>query len=192
MTNKQNKYNNVVIREGIFGGIKKLIKKAVNKVANAVKKTFLKPINAMKNAIMKPIRSIEDFIRMVLCLALFLQNMFAWFSQTLLTLTKYFLAAPFCFMFWVLDSLVLCVQYIIIDVILNLLLQPAIYIGNMLGYPFVDDIKITGEYKKTLYENTNLLRMMVNCIDNGLDLPFKIHDKCFGIEEIKPFPKYYS
>jgi len=170
---------------GWFGKIKR-------KITRGIKNTFMKPINALKDSILKPIRNIEDFIRAVLCFALYLQMIFIWCSKTVIVLTKYFFAAPFCFMFWVLDSFMRFVQYIIIDVILNLVLQPAVYVGKALGYPFVDDIKITGENRKSLYENTNLVRLMINGIDDGLNLKVKIYDKCFNIGGIDPFPKYYS
>jgi hypothetical protein len=166
--------------------------KMKKKVTKGVKKTFMKPINDMKNAILKPIKNIEDFIRAVLCFALFLKLVFEWFSNTFILLTKYFFAAPLCFGFWVLDSFMRFFQYIIIDVLLNLVLQPSIYIGTSLGYPFVDDFKITGEHKKSLYKNTNVVRWMIKGIDDNLNLKFKIYKGCFQIGGIDPFPKYYS
>jgi len=61
---------------GWFGKIKK-------KITQGVKNTFMKPINVMKNAILKPIMSIEDFIKEILCFALFLQLVFEWCSNNL-------------------------------------------------------------------------------------------------------------
>jgi len=170
---------------GWFGKIKK-------KITKGVKNTFMKPINVMKNAILKPIRSIEDLIRAILCFALFLQLVFEWCSKTVIVLTKYFFAAPLCFGFWILDSFMRFFQYIVIDVLLNLVLQPSVYIGKALGYPFINDIKIKGQFRKSLYENTNVVRWMIKGIDDGLNLKFKIYKGCFKIGGIDPFPKYYS
>lgn len=166
---------------GLFGDIKR-----------GIKKTFMKPINKMKKAILKPIKNIEEFIERVLCFAVFLQLVFNWFSKTFILLTKYFFSAPLCFGFWILDSFMRFSQYIIIDVLLNLVLQPSVYIGKSLGYPFVDDIKFTGERKKSLYENTNLVRWMIKGIDDHINLEFKIHKGCFEIGGIDPFPKFLS
>jgi len=171
-------------------GIGGMIKSAVKKVTKKVTDSFMKPINALKNAILGPIRNIEDFIRMVLCLAVYLKLVFEWCSKTIILITKYFFETPKCFMFWILDSLMRFAQYIIIDVLLNLILQPAVYIGKALGYPFVGDIKITGDAKKSLYKNTNLVRWLIKGIDS-VNPEFKI-DGCFHIGGIEPFPKYYS
>lgn len=173
-------------------GIGGMIKNAVRKVTKKITDAFMKPINALKIAILGPIRNIEDFIRTVLCLAVYLKLVFEWCSKTIILLTKYFLAAPFCFMFWIMDSFMRFCQYIIIDVMLNIVLQPAIFIGKALSYPFVDDIKITGDNRKSLYENTNPVRWIIKGIDGSVNLPFKIYDKCFDIGGIEPFPKYYS
>ena len=173
-------------------GIGGMIKNAVRKVTKKITDAFMKPINALKIAILGPIRNIEDFIRTVLCLAVYLKLVFEWCSKTVVLITKYFLAAPFCFMFWIMDSFMRFCQYIIIDVMLNIVLQPAIFIGKALSYPFVDDIKITGDNRKSLYENTNPVRWIIKGIDGSVNLPFKIYDKCFDIGGIEPFPKYYS
>ena len=172
------------------GGIGGMIKRAIKKVTKKVTDTFMKPINAFKNAILGPIRNIEDFIRMVLCLAVYLKLVFEWCSKTVVLITKYFFETPKCFVFWILDSVMRFLQYIIIDVILNLILLPAIYIGKALGYPFVGDIKITGDNRKSLYKNTNLVRWLIKGIDS-VNPKFKI-DGCFNIGGIEPFPKYYS
>lgn len=174
------------------GWFSKAVRKVKRKVTKGVKNTFMKPINDLKNGILKPIRSIEDFIRAVLCFSLYLQMIFIWCSKTIILITKYFFAAPFCFMFWIMDSFMRFLQYIIIDVILNLVLQPAIFIGKALSYPFVDDIKITGDNRKSLYENSNPVRWIIKGIDGSVNLPFKIYDKCFDIGGIDPFPTYYS
>lgn len=174
--------------EGIFGGIKKLIKKATS----GIKNFFLKPINALKNFIMKPFKTLEDFIRAIICLAVYLELVFKWFSETIGIITQYVVKAPICFGFWILDSFVLFLQFIIIDIILNLLFIPSTTIGNFLGYPFTNSIRIDGELRNTLYDKTNLLRLMVNAIDNNLDISFKIHKQCFEIGSIKPFPTYFS
>ena len=169
---------------GWFGKIKK-------KITKGVKNTFMKPINVMKNAILKPIRSIEDFIRAILCFALFLQLVFEWCSKTFIMLTKYFFRTPKCFGFWILDSFMRFLQYIVIDVLLNIVLQPSVYIGKALGYPFINDIKIKGQFRKSLYENTNVVRWMIKGIDT-INPDFKIYKGCFKIGGIDPFPKYYS
>jgi hypothetical protein len=181
--NKGNSKNEEGFTEGFFGGLLK-------KVVSSVTDVFLAPINALKDVILGPIRTIEDVLRAILCFALYLQLVFLWCSKTIALLTKYAVVSPFCFMFWILDSFVRFAQYIIIDVILGLVLQPAVYIGKALNYPFVGDIKISSENKKSLYKNTNLLRLMINGIDDNL--PIKIYDKCFNIGGIKPFPKYHS
>lgn len=173
------------------GGFGSMIKNITKKITKGVTDTFMKPINALKNSILKPIRSIEDFIRMVLCVSLYLKLVFEWCSKTIIVITKYFFATPKCFMFWVLDSFMRFLQYIVIDVILNLILQPAIYVGKILGYPFANDIKITGDNRKRLYENTNLVRWMIKGIDK-VNASFKISDGCFNIGGIDPFPKYFS
>ena len=172
------------------GGIGGMIKRAIKKVTKKVTDTFMKPINAFKNAILGPIRNIEDFIRMVLCLAVYLKLVFEWCSKTVVLITKYFFETPKCFVFWILDSVMRFLQYIIIDVLLNLILLPAIYIWKALGYPFVGDIKITGDNRKSLYKNTNLVRWLIKGIDS-VNPEFKI-DGCFNIGGIEPFPKYYS
>ena len=174
--------------EGIFGGIKKLVRKSTN----GIKSFFLKPINALKDFIMKPFKTLEDFIRAIICLAVYLETVFKWFSETIGIITQYVVKAPICFGFWIIDSFVLFIQFIIIDIILNLLFIPSTIIGNFLGYPFTNSIRIDGEVRKTLYDKTNLLRLMVLAIDNNLDIDFKIHKECFGIGSIKPFPTYFS
>lgn len=180
-----------VQKEGFFN-VGKFVKKVTKKVIKGVTDTFMKPIKSLKNSILRPIRSIEDFIRMVLCLSLYLKLVFEWCSKTMITLTKYFLATPRCFIIWVLNSFMLFFQYIFIDVILNLVLQPAVYIGKALGYPFVDKIQFTDENKKILYENTNFIRWGIRMIDRNLNIGWKIEPECFNIGVIAPFPKYYS
>jgi len=172
------------------GGIGAMIKKVKRNITKKLKAAFMKPINALKDTILGPIRNIEGFIRMVLCLAVYLKLVFEWCSKTIILITKYFFETPKCFMFWILDSLMRFAQYIIIDVLLNLILQPAVYIGKALGYPFVGDVKITGDAKKSLYKNTNLVRWLIKGIDI-VNPEFKI-DGCFHIGGIDPFPKYYS
>lgn len=174
--------------EGIFGEIKKLIRKATN----GVKNFFLKPINSLKNFIMTPFKTLEDFIRAIICLAVYLELVFKWFSETIGIITQYFVKAPICLGFWLLDSFVLFLQFIIIDIVLNILFIPSTFIGNFLGYPFTNRIRIDNELRESLYENTNLLRIIVNAIDNNLDIDFKIHKQCFEIGTIKPFPTYFS
>ena len=174
--------------EGIIGKIKKLIKKATTKVKNE----FLKPINALKKFIMKPFETLEDFIRAIICLAVYLELVFKWFSETIGVITQYVVRAPICFGFWILNSFVLFLQFIIIDVILNLLFIPSSIIGNFLGYPFTSSIRIDGEVRKNLYDKTNLLILIIKAIDNNLDVDFKIHKQCFEIGSIKPFPTYFS
>jgi len=181
---------------GPFNAIAKAVAKAVNnvvkKITKAVTDFFMIPINLLKKSILKPFTGINDGIRTIICFAIFLQLVFKWCAETFVLLTKYFFAAPLCFGFWILNSLMLCLQYIIIDVILSVILKPAVYIGNELGYPFVGDIKITRGNKKNLYKNTNLIQIAIKFIDSKLKLPFKIYDKCFDIGGIEPFPKYYS
>jgi len=172
------------------GGIGAMIKKVTKKITKKVTDTFMKPINALKNFILRPIRNIEDFIRTVLCLAVYLKLVFEWCSKTVVLITKYFFETPKCFVFWILDSFWKFFQYIIIDVILNLILRPAIYIGKALGYPFIGDIKITGDNRERLYKNTNVVGALIKVIDS-VNPKFKI-DGCFNIGGIEPFPKYYS
>jgi hypothetical protein len=174
--------------EGIFGGVKKLIRKATN----GIKNFFLKPINALKNFIMKPFKTLEDFIRAIICLAVYLELVFKWFSETIGIITQYFIKAPICSGFWILNSFVLFLQFIIIDIILNLLFIPSSIIGNYLGYPFTSNIRIDSEVRKTLYDNTNVLILIIKAIDDNLDANFKIHKQCFEIGSIKPFPTYFS
>ena len=169
-----------------FGAIKRAIKKAINKV----KDTFMKPFNSFKKLITAPIRTLQDFFTTILCLAVYLESVFKWFSDTFIVLSKYFANASICFVFWLLDSFVACFQFILIDVILNILFVPASIIGQMLGYPFIASMRIEGENKKRLYENTNLLRLMVKGIDSMTD--GDLYTKCFEIGSIKPFPTYYS
>jgi hypothetical protein len=183
---KDNSNNEEGFKEG--GWFSKIKKKVVGTVTN----TFMKPINNLKDRILKPIITIEDFIRAVLCFALYLQLIFLWFSKTFTVLAKYFFASPFCFMFWILDSFMRFIQYIIIDIILNLVLQPAVYIGKALNYPFIGDIRISDKNKKSLYVNTNVVRGAINFVDDQLNLPFKIYDKCFNIGIIDSFPTYHS
>ena len=186
----------VAKKGGPFNAIAKAVAKAVNKVVKKITKAitdfFMIPINLLKKSILKPFTGINDGIRTIICFAIFLQLVFKWCAETFVLLTKYFFAAPLCFGFWILNSLMLCLQYIIIDVILSVILKPAVYIGNELGYPFVGDIKITRDNKKNLYKNTNLIQIAIKFIDSKLKLPFKIYDKCFDIGGIAPFPKYYS
>jgi hypothetical protein len=165
--------------------------KIKRKVTKSVKKTIMKPIKKMTNKMLKPIKTLEDFIKAVLCFSLYLQLVFMWFSKTFSLLTKYFLKTPKCFVFWVLDSFMRFFQYIIIDVILNLVLQPAVYIGKSLGYPFVEDIKITGDNKKSLYKNTNLVRWLIKGIDS-VNTSSNLSNDCFNIGGIDSFPTYYS
>ena len=77
-------------------GIGGMIKSAVKKVTKKVTDSFMKPINALKNAILGPIRNIEDFIRMVLCLAVYLKLVFEWCSKTIILITKYFKIMSTC------------------------------------------------------------------------------------------------
>ena len=146
----------------------------------------------MTKKITKPITRIEDFIKEILCFALFLQLVFEWCSKTFIMLTKYFFRTPKCFVFWILDSFMRFLQYIVIDVLLNIVLQPSVYIGKALGYPFVNDIKIKGQYRKSLYENTNVVRWIIKGIIDPINPDFKIYIDCFKIGGIDPFPKYYS
>lgn len=169
-----------------FGGVKKLIKKVKNKA----KDVFMKPFNSFKKIITAPIRTLQDFFTTILCLAVYLESVFKWFSETFILLSKYFANASICFGFWLLDSFVACFQFILIDVILNVLFIPASIIGQMLGYPFITSMRIEGENRKLLYENTNLLRLIVKGIDSMAD--GNLYTKCFEIGSIKPFPTYYS
>jgi hypothetical protein len=186
-TNKVKSNNTEGFKEG-WGFLKKVVKSVTKSVTNV----FLKPLKALKDKVLKKIRDIEGFIRAILCFALYLQLIFSWCSNTVLTITKYFLATPKCFVIWVLDSLVQFFQYIIIDILLNLVLKPPVYIGKALNHPFVEDIQITSEVRKKLYENTNLVRLSIRMIDSKLDIGWKIQPDCFGIGAIAPFPKYYS
>jgi hypothetical protein len=184
--NKVNSKNEEGFKEGgFFGNIFK-------KVTRSVTNVFMGPINALKKAILVPIGTLEDFFRTIVCLAVYLQMMFEWVFRSWIIIQAYFFASPFCFMFWILDSFMRFSQYIIIDVILGLVLLPAIYVGKLLNYPFVGNIQITSEFKKALHANTNVIRLMINGIDNNLNLPFKIYDKCFNIGRIQPFPTYHS
>jgi hypothetical protein len=178
--------------EGIFGGIKKGIKKLIRKATNKVRNFFLKPINELKKFIMQPFKTLEDFIRAIICLAVYLELVFKWFSETIGIITQYFIKAPICSGFWILNSFVLFLQFIIIDIILNVLFIPSSIIGNFLGYPFTSNIRIDGEVRKTLYDNTNVLILIIKAIDDNLDVNFKIHKQCFEIGSIKPFPTYFS
>ena len=173
--------NNEGFSEG-FGFIKKAIKKT--------KDVFMKPFNSFKEFITKPLKTLEDFIRTIICLAVYLELVFNWFSDTFILLSKYIVNAPICFGFWVIDSFVAGLQFIIIDILLRLLFIPAYLIGNFLGYPFTTSISIKGENRKKLYESTNALRLLVKYIDKLLDK--NIYAKCFEIGSIKPFPKYHS
>ena len=179
---RKNKVNSNNMEGFKEGGIFSRIKKSVTK---SVKKSFMDPIKKMTKGLLKPIRTIEDFIRWVLCFALYLKLVFAWFSKTFTLLSKYFMATPLCFVFWVIDSLVKFIQYLIIDVMMKLVLIPAVYIGKALKYPFVDDIRIAGKNKKILYEKTSARGVLIY-------LPFKLYDRCFNIGKIDPFPTYYS
>ena len=141
---------------------------------------------------MKPFETLEDFIRAIICLAVYLELVFKWFSETIGVITQYVVRAPICFGFWILNSFVLFLQFIIIDVILNLLFIPSSIIGNFLGYQFTSSIRIDGEVRKNLYDKTNLLILIIKAIDNNLDVDFKIHKQCFEIGSIKPFLTYFS
>lgn len=185
---RKNSENMEGFSEGIIDGIKKLIEKATR----GIKNFFLKPINALKNFIMKPFKTLEDFIRTIICLAVYLELVFKWFSETIGIITQYIVKAPICFGFWILNSFVLFLQFIVIDIILNLLFIPSTTIGNFLGYPFTNSIRIDGELRKTLYDKTNVLILIIKAIDNNLDVSFKIHKQCFEIGSIKPFPTYFS
>jgi hypothetical protein len=193
---KQNKKNKKTVkkeafREGIFGGIGRAIKRAVNSAAKAIKKEIMKPVNAFLEVIMKPINTIEDFIVTILCLASYLQLVFEWFSRTLKTITKYFLAILPCFVIWGVNSFILFLQYIIFDVILSILLIPAQKIGIALDYPYISSIKLDKSTKDKLYEKTNLLKSVLKWLDNSsLDLKFKPYKGCFQIGDIKPFPQW--
>ena len=178
--------------EGIVGGIKKGIKKLIRKATNKVRNFFLKPINELKKFIKKPFKTLEDFIRAIICLAVYLELVFKWFSETIGIITQYVIKAPICSGFWILNSFVLFLQFIIIDIILNLLFIPSSIIGNYLGYPFTSNIRIDSEVRKTLYDNTNVLILIIKAIDDNLDVNFKIHKQCFEIGSIKPFPTYFS
>lgn len=185
---RKNSENMEGFSEGIIGGIKKLIEKATR----GIKNFFLKPINALKNFIMKPFKTLEDFIRTIICLAVYLELVFKWFSETIGIITQYIVKAPICFGFWILNSFVLFLQFIVIDIILNLLFIPSTTIGNFLGYPFTNSIRIDGELRKTLYDKTNVLILIIKAIDNNLDVNFKIYKQCFEIGSIQPFPTYFS
>lgn len=180
--------------EGIFDRIGKGIKKAtkaIKKASKIVGDSFLKPLNKFKKSIMGPINSLEDFIRTIICLAVYLELVFKWFSETIGIITQYVIKAPICSGFWILNSFVLFLQFIIIDIILNVLFIPSSIIGNFLGYPFTSNIRIDGEVRKTLYDNTNVLILIIKAIDDNLDANFKIHKQCFEIGSIKPFPTYF-
>lgn len=170
----------------------KLIRNVKKNITSGVTDFFMKPINSLKDFFLQRIRSIEDIMRNILCFALFLQQVFVWCSKTILTITKYVLVTPRCFVIWFLDSVVQFLQFIIIDIMMNLVLQPAFVIGKALNYPFVEDIKITGKNRRNLYENTNVIRSVTRLIDKKMELEWKIQPTCFGIEAIQPFPKYYS
>lgn len=185
---RKNSENMEGFSEGIIDGIKKLIEKATR----GIKNFFLKPINALKNFIMKPFKTLEDFIRTIICLAVYLELVFKWFSETIGIITQYIVKAPICFGFWILNSFVLFLQFIVIDIILNLLFIPSTTIGNFLGYPFTNSIRIDGELRKTLYDKTNVLILIIKAIDNNLDVNFKIYKQCFEIGSIQPFPTYFS
>src|SRR6056300_1507747 len=90
---RKNSENMEGFSEGIIGGIKKLIEKATR----GIKNFFLKPINAFKNFIMKPFKTLEDFIRTIICLAVYLELVFKWFSETIGIITQYIVKAPICF-----------------------------------------------------------------------------------------------
>ena len=134
------------------------------------------------------INKIEAFFVAILCFAEFLQAIFKWTFETIQTITKYALLTLPCFVFWVFNSFVMFIQYIVFDILLELVLLPSRIVGKSLGYPgtYTYDKKT----KEMLYANTNVFQWIIGAIDDNLKIKFKIHKTCFNIGTIKPFPVF--
>jgi len=148
----------------------------------------MKPINAAIDALKEELQlnKIQAFFVAILCFAEYLRAIFKWTFETIETITKYALAAPLCFIFWVLNSFVMFMQYVILDILLELVLSPSRIVGKTLGHPgtYTYDKKT----KAWLYEKTNFFQAILGAIDNNLKLNPKIQKTCFNIGTIKSFP----
>jgi|AntAceMinimDraft_11_1070367.scaffolds.fasta_scaffold53535_1 hypothetical protein len=159
-----------------------------SKIYKKAKKAIMKPINKMVSNLKKKLKinKITAFFVAILCFAEFLQAIFKWTFETIQTITKYALAAPLCFVFWVLNSFIMFLQYIIFDILFELVLMPSLIVGKALGYPLLH-FDYDKEAKAWLYEKTNIFQLIIGFIDNNLKIKFKI-GSCFNIGAIKPFP----
>jgi len=162
----------------------------LSKAKKKIKKAILKPINKAIKGVKKTMQidKLMAMIITIMCFAEYLQRIFKWVFNTINVITRYAIATPLCSILWVLNSIVMFVQYILFDVLIELVLIPSRTIGKTVGYPL--EYKFDKKTKKALYEYTNILKRSIKLVDENRLLPFKIYNKCFNIGTIKQFPVF--